>query len=663
MLQAKLDYFINTINSGKAEISPEPIIFLYSLDHINDCLRLIEAFNRSDRRCKVIALDYETESRLRSLKNETNIRFVVTGISEYKDWKNVESDADIKAVELAGAWYKNGRNDYTLCDGMSMGDLYHRLMAYYFMDIIRTVEEMKAVIDKENPGDIIFLEGTCDKTDGSFLTSGMNCHGEIAAAIKTQENGRYRLHRLNIGTGSCQKNEHKHNFNLSKNAKSVMCVLFGLYRTIVNIGMKYTDSIMIRYYSYTEKTLIEALLKKPGVRVVLSTASADAMKHFFFRRNFFCIPVKKNPANTYGVSSVDRMDMFIKFENEKDNHLKYGDLEIWPIIREKIKYLFTEGFDKALSDINFINSAIKKFSITKMMLDTDAGFEGRKYAFAARKSGVISFVVQHGAAAIDRRSDICFLPFRADKFFAWDTITKEWLVDNGVAEAAVNVCGSLKAEYMKNKVSAPGFIKNMRKKVYRDLNIDSRARTMLFVSQSVGEKLFPNVHVDLQENVEYIKALSRVADLLKDTVLIVKLHPSDPHILFIVEHLKEEGCNQGNIRIVKDCPVDNLIMASDVLISHFSSTIFSALAINVPVVSVNFRKLPFCAMATFDSGDFMYKARDEKELRDAVNFLINDREVRQEYVAKGRAFMKKHFPDGEIGNICSSIFSKSALRN
>ena len=89
--------------------------------------------------------------------------------------------------------------------------------------------------------------------------------------------------------------------------------------------------------------------------------------------------------------------------------------------------------------------------------------------------------------------------------------------------------------------------------------------------------------------------------------------------------------------------------------SIFSSTIFFAAAAEVPVVSINFRGIPFYGRVAFGGSNcFLREARNKEDLQNSLHALSNKVE-RDVCIARGKEFLNEYFPGNEVNNILNSV--------
>lgn len=661
MPQKGFNEFIANVGLRKSDIGNNLVIFIYDKFYIKNLRILLQHMKELGLTPKVISLGDEVEIELRKhfeSLNKFGIKSKLSGIEDYLDWTRPEYynlDIDTKAIELAETWYLKDGYDYTLFDDFSMGDVHFHEMAYYFVGILKRVEEIKVIMAKEKITDFIFLEGNDDDTRLSSYSEDQRNYGRIAEILCCQTND-INVHRLVINDNPSRTKKVCFNLVLRGLVKKGMHIFMHIYKSIINFRRECKNNILMNYYAYPEKKLIDLFLKSPSTRVILSIESFDAIKQFFLRSNFYCFETMIRSFFRKKIKIIGNYKRFETFEKEKSDSFLYKRINIWPVIRNKIFCLFEQGFNESLSDIYAKINVLNTFKVNKIILDTDVSLEGRRYIYAAKQLRIKSFIIQHGTAPTDRKKDFMFMPLRADRFLAWDKITEEWLINHGVEKRKISICGSLRIDYIRELSKKNKICSRIIEKVYKDFNVEKNKKIFLFASQSVNStRNFPNLHIKLKENIEYIKALSHSVNSLKDIILIIKLHAFDYSESFVENYLRDHDFDLKKIHIVKNYPIDNLILASHVFVSNFSSTILFAIAVGVPVISVNFREVPFSAMVGFGGNCFLREGRDREELQNVLCALNNNKNEREMYRLKGEEFLNEYFPRNEAKNILNAV--------
>lgn len=654
--------FIVNVGLSKSGIGRNPVIFIYNKNFIKNLQLLSQHINQQGLALRVVSLEDEVWAELKENHESLNmfgIENVLYGIEDYIDWTKPEyynQDIDTQAIKLAETWYLKNGYDYTLFDDFSMGDIHFHEMSYYFVGVLKRVEEIKYIMANEKITDFIFLEGDDDSEILSSYSEDLRDYGRIAEILCCKNNS-IKVHRVVIRDGNTRTKKVCVNLIFRWLPKKGIHLLMYLYKLIVNFRRKYNNCILMNYYAYPERKLVDLFLSNPGTRVILSTESYEAIKQFALRRNFYCFEKMIRGFFKKTFLAENSYKRFEIFKKEKSGSFIYKGIDIWPLLKNKIYYLFVRGFNESLSDIYTKINILKTFNVNKVILDTDVNLNGRKYVFAAKYLGIKSFVIQHGVAPTDRKKDFMFAPLRADKFLAWDKKTEEWLMSHKVGKGEINVCGSLRVNYIRDIYNNIKIRNQIIEKVYSDFSEKKNKKILLFASQTIKSSInFPNLHIKLKENLEYIKALSQSVNSLRDMVLIVKLHPSDNSVSFVKERLRDQGFVFKNIHIVKDYPIDNLILASYIFVSLFSSTIFFAVAAGIPVVSVNFRRIPFYGMAAFGGNCFLREARNKEDLQNYL-YALNNKAERNVCRTKGEEFLKEYFPGNEVDNILKAVLS------
>ncbi len=198
-----------------------------------------------------------------------------------------------------------------------------------------------------------------------------------------------------------------------------------------------------------------------------------------------------------------------------------------------------------------------------------------------KQKKIHNVIIQHGLA--NKYSLQAFLPFEGECFLAWGEYTKNYLVENFVDEKKIIITGginfddTLKIKYDKDVIS----------KYFR---IDTNKKWIVFTTQTRGPGGCPS-----DDEIYWgISETAKAARNYSDCQLIFQVHPSQQieEVQRILEDIEDTTAVVG-----KYINTEELIAASDGLITFFSTTAVDALILRKPIMLINLTEdkefLPF----------------------------------------------------------------------
>ncbi len=314
------------------------------------------------------------------------------------------------------------------------------------------------------------------------------------------------------------------------------------------------------------------------------------------------IPVIEHLERHKRVLIVTFKDVYVKylddFKNLKNSKVVFFDHELknLPIIEyirsykessELFNFLVSkvdyETKEILLVDRYFIRSLLKKELIQYYFFDkifNTYNIDGVisivfTTAFEiAKEKGIPTFILQHGAGGGGH------YPYISDYIITYDDITKEDLerwTDNTVKILSL---GSPRFEYLWKISSLKRNFNKFNKKLGRK---ESSRRNVVYIS--VAEEWY--------ENEKLFLALKELAKVLPDDCnLIIKLHPRENKKRFSVENKIKHVFSKNELKktiIIRDeFDFYELLANSYIVISTVSTGLFEAIAMDVPVIQINF---------------------------------------------------------------------------
>ncbi len=226
-----------------------------------------------------------------------------------------------------------------------------------------------------------------------------------------------------------------------------------------------------------------------------------------------------------------------------------------------------------------------------------------------KQQNIPNLIIQHGTP--NKFSLHAFAPFEGDYFLAWGDFTRDFLIKHNVAPEKIAVTGGAPFD---RTIS----LKPDRQKIANELNISPSDKWILFTTQGVGPHNCPSVDeikTAIQETVKEVLAYEHVQ-------LIFQVHPAQS-IESVNDILLEIQSNNSIVSRYHD--TEELIAASDALITFFSTTAIDAVILQKPILLITLTDdkdfLPFVKLRA------AYGAYTKDEIPIMFNKLIFDNDL------------------------------------
>ncbi|MBI4294798.1 MAG: CDP-glycerol glycerophosphotransferase family protein [Chloroflexi bacterium] len=322
-----------------------------------------------------------------------------------------------------------------------------------------------------------------------------------------------------------------------------------------------------------------------------------------------------------GVGAEKMLALWRKLEKDEAflKSLDYRRLPLAEMARDRLYYMFALLFPEVIKHIERACNIIDMERPGAIVLVDDSSLMERSLALVARARSVPTIQTSFGlyvnlsvVGSIDRTA-------------AWGQAVKDFLIEHGLAPAdSIEITGDPGSEAAKKQVDGLA-----REDILARLNIAPDKKVVLFTSQAVQP---PPVTVELRERL--LRCVYNAIKELPDLHFIVKLHPGegfDRH-----NQLRSEMA-LGNITVVKEWDLYELLKVCDVLISFHSGTAIEAMIMDKPVIAVKFSGrsdiLPYA-----EKGAALGVTR-EQELVPAIQQVLLDDDVRQRLAAARAQFV------------------------
>ena len=334
------------------------------------------------------------------------------------------------------------------------------------------------------------------------------------------------------------------------------------------------------------------------------------------------------------------------------NSLCYRGVDLWPLLRQRFSYLFREYAHCVLLHCEAAERIVASERPDAVLLEYEEGSYGRAAMVAARKAGVPSVALQHGLhggayipsyffrrTAWEQGGDISACPIPT-KTAVFGEVTRSYLCEDSAYPAeAVAVTGTTIYD------DALAFGKQADKAAIR--------KNLGFAEEKVVTVL-SSIFTEIQDRRWFIEhSLAAAAD--RDLQCVVKLHPRED-----AETWQLIADRMGVARpLVRRDGLWQAIVAADVVVSWYSTTVLDALLLDRPVVVLRVPGKNNPESLAGRGGVMIVD--DQRELSEALRLLVMDRQKRDTLVDRGRQLLVEHIykcdgrAAGRIGALIAAV--------
>jgi hypothetical protein len=219
-----------------------------------------------------------------------------------------------------------------------------------------------------------------------------------------------------------------------------------------------------------------------------------------------------------------------------------------------------------------------------LFIATEVNYILRNAVRYCKQKGVPNIIIQHGTP--NKYSLHAFEPFEGDCFLAWGDYTRDILINNHVDPSRIVVTGGINFDQTLS-------IEADKSKIAQLLEIDCGKKWITFTTQGSGTGNIPT-----QE--EIASALTETTNHMmkyNDYQLLFQVHPGQ-----MIEDVKKivDTVPEHTAKVIKYKDTEELIAASDGIITFFSTTALDAIILGKPLMLINLSEdidfLPFVKM-------------------------------------------------------------------
>lgn len=535
----------------------------------------VEAFIKSKENGKylVVALDIDAENELSLSKIE---------FKSLRDY-DIEINLDTTSFKFCSLWYKKFKNVLNYKD-INLGELFRS--EGLFSNLLNKINILIYVIDKEKPVNILTVKKSLTGQDFFHDVPLFNILLEI-----TKKN---KLNLIIIDTNN--KKNKKLNLNLKFYFYIVLMVFQNIFFILKSIFVENKNNLIFvgslkQFYPLIKRFKGEGYTTiRVGENFGRGFFKRDvsyflSFKYLYWFKLVFFVSKQKKKFKRIFLKLSKHPDLFDEF--------LYKGLPLFPMIKDRLEYFFLEEIENYLKYIKITEILIKQHKIKAIILTNDVLPFEKSLVLVAKKYNIPTIVVQFSVPG----DVFAFYPFISDRLIIWGEYTKEWLIKNGIGIKKLSIAGSSRFDsYKKEEKINIEDIKNR-------LNLPLNKKIVLYSPQYMIKELkYTGLYLNPGERSHLDYHLFKAISEFRGVHLVIKLHPSDKDVDFILNSLKKAGCK--NYSILTDVDFYKVLVSCDVLITTWSTTGIEGMLVGKPIISVNLKKnkypLPYIeSKATF----------------------------------------------------------------
>ena len=571
--------------------------------------------------------------KLRFFLKKNNIQYKIQ--EQYIDDKLAE-DIDKVAYYIGDNWHKN----LFQFKGINLGVIIQGSLRNYLSNVIKNIKTLLNLIEIEKPYEIIAFE------DFNIYTAEFN---RILKKICLLKNIPLRIIPINhINVSSFKKNK-SHSLLSIKFFKSV---IFQFFYIIINFISK------LLWFFKTSKILKKNRNKKKIYLIHVGQSFSSLVNPFLNKHNVVLIHfhhkvywmIKWNFENLlFRKKVIFKKYVDVYYNNNKKNVLEsnrffknvfpkwkliynspdfkktfiFNEINLWPFVKKKVYESIFYNFRDKIELILLIYKVLRKNKPNLLISYSDTTEHTMPYALVASKLKIHSLVIQHGVIGTLHG----FVPSFSEKFATWGQTGKNVLIENGLEAEKIVITGAHRLDryiYINNNKKLKEEIKNS---VYEEFDIEKNKK-LIVLATGHGD-LFSGFSYYINEtpnDVEkiYYCVLDTVKHM-KDSYLIIKLHPYDPHSFLPEEIIKHFDIK--NATVIEKGNIENILTASDCVITTTSGTGLEAMIVEKPVIQLKFRKLTHIYSYSYNS---VYEVFNCENLENVIRNAFRNPETLKE---------------------------------
>jgi len=315
--------------------------------------------------------------------------------------------------------------------------------------------------------------------------------------------------------------------------------------------------------------------------------------------------------------SLTRINKAEKILKKKFNEVSFKNKSN----KETLRYIFLTYFIDVIRCIELVNNITSFEKPRIIVVMNDVTTLGKVAVSVAKKRGVKTLCIQHGAMS---NNPISFIPVSADKIAVWGENSKKALVSRGTPKNKIIITGATHFDNI-NKSE-----KEMTKDIANEIGIDLSKKYILITTQTFPKnstRKFPNMG-------KAVRSVCDAVKLIPELQIVIKTHPAEYSIKKYKDIIKKSGVN-GFLTKKHLYP---LIKGCSALITISSGTGFEAFIMGKPLIIIN---LDNYSRIPYSGSNAVIEVKKAENLRNVIQSVIEKEDLRKKLAKNAEKFLYK----------------------
>ncbi|MFH1450510.1 MAG: hypothetical protein ABIF92_00835 [archaeon] len=552
---------------------------------------------------RAVALDTKTEELL----SKNNINF----ISKKDLTENMfELDSSKRSFEFVRALPEMLKEiePNTVYSGMSLVDLNEKDFALHFLNpAIKTIDYCERILEKERPDAVLILNNK-NFYQGLLKEVARKKHIKIIDKTGILQKAVYAIKKIGItalsrtsipkdirtleGRGEAESAEKElkrrilisHDTILPKKVLPWATKIDKKENSVLYVGMT-QDPFAFEWAKIPYKKLTK--YSKPEIRALVKKKARELKKaHKQLVKN-----------------------------KEFQKKYAYHGISLMKATEELFLFMYYSRFIETITYIELMKEIISREKPGVIVTVDDRSVYGRTLVNTAKFMGIPSIIVQPGFFG---DHPICGGGTAATKIAVYGETTKRYLINQGVNENQLEVVG------FSDPISSLSR-KKAKEQVCKELKLKKDRKIITFASQALVESM----------NIPIFEELYFATKQFPEIQFVIKLHPAESTSLH-EEFVKKYAVK--NVKIIKKIDLQELLLASDIVINLCSTVGLETLTLGLPLISLNVSGFPASFFPKDSNG--IYTVKTGEELTDRIRKILKRRPDHKSIIKARRLYIR-----------------------
>lgn len=569
------------------------VIFIDYIDSLSDITPLIRKLcGKEGRNISIVSSNID----MAALKGMADEALYYDEILSDGDYRYMDG----YVFELAQSWHTalDKKEEVTEYKGISFGSIIEEKAQRFFTYVVKRAQIILAIAERFKPGEIILISEDAIFADyARFIYDELN----IPASFIKIQGRRNSFKRIKEAVRDC----------ITGSAVSICDSL--IKDRLLRTGIE--NAILVDSRLYRELKGIEIFnpclyLIECGLRIRLDMLSG--------KRPLYAPVTDLSGAGRRLFAEYWKAGKLSKSLKAK---FDYKTKSLWTIVEKRISGFVEADFSRVADNIMFLEALYARLKPRCIVLREAVREPEKTIVSAARLFNIPTLVIQHGLLAEPN----VYTKLHAGCIALWGKAGIEWYKGYGNEKAAYVVTGKPQHD-------------SLYVKMREENQPVGQKRTILYIGdyyKHVKERM--NVYM-LQDSER--RSIAVLLDAMKSfpgVRLIIKMHPFD---LFNADELLAQykfDASSG-VSVVKNGDIDDLIMASSLVItSFFSSAALDAVIAGKPLISLNYYKQP--DLIPFAGRQVALGVNKPGDLKGAIRRIFADKSLNDTFTANRDKFI------------------------